>query len=165
MMRSTLSTLTKQTMGRVRRRTSTKQRSMTLVVRNFLHRTSGRDWNRTRKMGVNTLAFRPPPHRTFFPADPDCVPVTKDVPWKMTQQWLDLVTWSGATLIVSTDPSTVTSEEKRSLKAALAVASRWQPEAEPLDWMETTSPGRWRFEDKVSSFDWFGEEGADAFSR
>jgi hypothetical protein len=31
-MRSTLSTLTKHTMGRVRRRTSTKQRSMTLVV-------------------------------------------------------------------------------------------------------------------------------------
>lgn len=127
--------------------------------------TSGRDWNRTRKMGVNTLAFRLPQHRTFFLADPDCVPVTKDVPWKMTQQWLDLVTRSGATLIMSTDPSTVTNEEKRSLKAALAVASRWQPEAEPLDWMENTSPGRWRFEDKVSSFDWFGEEGADAFSR
>jgi hypothetical protein len=30
-MRSTLATLTKQTMGRVRRRTSTKQRSITLV--------------------------------------------------------------------------------------------------------------------------------------
>ena len=35
MIRSTLATLTKQTMGRVRRTTSTKQRSMTLVVRNF----------------------------------------------------------------------------------------------------------------------------------
>src|SRR6266851_948118 len=35
MMRSTLSSLTKQTMGRVRRRTSTKQRSMTLVCAQF----------------------------------------------------------------------------------------------------------------------------------
>ena len=28
--------------------------------------TSGRDWNRTRRMGVNTLAFRLPQHRNFF---------------------------------------------------------------------------------------------------
>ena len=41
-MRSTLATLTKQTMGRVRRRTSTKQRSMTLVVRSFLHKAQGK---------------------------------------------------------------------------------------------------------------------------
>src|SRR5260370_40259192 len=38
MMRSTLSTFTKHTMGRVRRRTSTKRRSITLVVRSFRHR-------------------------------------------------------------------------------------------------------------------------------
>ncbi|SRR5581483_4182003 len=38
MIRSTLLTFTKQTMGRVRRRISTKQRSMTLVVRSFLQR-------------------------------------------------------------------------------------------------------------------------------
>ncbi len=37
-MRSTLATLTKQTMGRVRLRTSTKQRSMRLVVRTFFHK-------------------------------------------------------------------------------------------------------------------------------
>ena len=41
-MRSTLSTFTKHTMGRVRRRTSTKQRSITLVVRSFRHRCRGK---------------------------------------------------------------------------------------------------------------------------
>ena len=41
-MRSTLFTFTKQTMGRVRRRTSTKQRSMILVVRSFRHRWRGK---------------------------------------------------------------------------------------------------------------------------
>src|SRR5438105_15372120 len=45
MMRSTLATLTKQTMGRVRLRTSTKQRSMTLVVRTFFHRCRGKAKN------------------------------------------------------------------------------------------------------------------------
>src|ERR1700738_1205320 len=42
MMRSTLSTFTKHTMGRVRRRTSTKQRSITLVVRSFRQRCRGK---------------------------------------------------------------------------------------------------------------------------
>src|ERR1019366_9707752 len=37
MIRSTLSTFTKHTMGRVRRRTSTKQRSIALVVRSLRH--------------------------------------------------------------------------------------------------------------------------------
>jgi alpha-galactosidase len=32
--------------------------------------TSGRDWNRTRKMGVNTLAFRAPQHGAFLPSMP-----------------------------------------------------------------------------------------------
>src|SRR5260370_39401992 len=42
MMRSTLSTLVNTTIGRVRRRTSTKQRSITLVVRSFRHRYLGK---------------------------------------------------------------------------------------------------------------------------
>jgi alpha-galactosidase len=33
--------------------------------------TSGRDWNRTRKMGVNAVGFRLPQHRAFFLADPE----------------------------------------------------------------------------------------------
>ena len=41
-MRSTLSTFTKQTIGRVRRRTSTKQRSITFVVRNLRHKCRGK---------------------------------------------------------------------------------------------------------------------------
>ena len=42
---------------------------------------SGRDFNRTRLMGVNTLAFRGPQHGAFFAADADCVPVTPTVDW------------------------------------------------------------------------------------
>ena len=38
--------------------------------------TSGREWERTRKMGVNTMAFRLPQHGTFFAADADCAPIT-----------------------------------------------------------------------------------------
>lgn len=41
-MRSTLSTLTMHTTGRVRRRTPAKQRSMTLVVRSLRHKWLGK---------------------------------------------------------------------------------------------------------------------------
>src|SRR6202000_985377 len=52
---------------------------------------SGRLWERTRRMGVNTLAFRLPQNKTFFLQDADCVPVTRAVGWRETAQWLDLV--------------------------------------------------------------------------
>ena len=34
--------------------------------------TSGRIWERTRRMGINTLAYRLPQHGTFFASDADC---------------------------------------------------------------------------------------------
>ncbi len=126
---------------------------------------SGRDWNRTRRMGVNTLAFRLPQHGAFFCADPDCVPVTRDVPWKMTQQWLDLVVRTGSALFVSPDPVSVTVEEKKALSAAFATASRAPANPQPLDWMDTTAPERWSLSGDVADFEWFGDEGAYPLSR
>src|SRR3990172_4902648 len=55
--RSTLCTLTKQTMGRVRRRTSTKQRSMTLVVRSFFQRCLG-NWKKLSSSGRSRCSWR-----------------------------------------------------------------------------------------------------------
>jgi len=127
--------------------------------------TSGRNWNRTRKMGVNTLGFRLPQHRTFFLADPDCAPLSKSVPLAMTRQWLDVVARSGAALFISADPADVTPEEKSILKTALSAAARIQPEAEPLDWMETTSPTRWRLGGETAHFTWFEKEGVDFFPK
>ena len=47
---------------------------------------SGRLWERTRRMGVNTLAFRLAQNRSFFIVDADCVPLTKAIEWKKTSQ-------------------------------------------------------------------------------
>jgi alpha-galactosidase len=126
---------------------------------------SGRDWNRTRRMGVNVLGFRLPQHRAFFLADPDCVPVTKAVPFEMTRQWCGLVTRSGTVLFISADPAVVTAKDKTMLKAALAAGSQLRATAEPLDWMEMMSPSRWKFANKRSNFHWFGKEGANPFSK
>lgn len=127
--------------------------------------TSGRDWNRTRRMGVNTLAFRLPQHRSFFLVDPDCAPLAMSLPTTMTRQWLDVVARSGAALFISADPAEVTPEDKSMLRTALALAAQSQPAAEPLDWMETMSPAHWRLGGKTTSYTWFGKEGVDFFPK
>lgn len=48
------------------------------------------------------------------------------------------------------------SNERRDLRAALALASRPQPLAEPLDWQQTSWPSRWRLQGRETTFDWIG---------
>ena len=85
--------------------------------------TSGREWARTRKMGVNTLAFRGAQHGAFYVADPDCVGVTTAIPWAQNRQWLDLLARSGTMLFVSLAPDALGDDQRRDLRAALALAA------------------------------------------
>lgn len=117
--------------------------------------TSGREWERTRKMGVNTLAFRMAQHNTFFQADADCVGLTGAIPWELNAQWLDLLARSGTPLFVSADPGVLGSPQKAALMAAYACASRPQPAAEPLDWLETVCPGQWNLQGEMRSYSWY----------
>jgi len=127
--------------------------------------TSGREFHRTRRMGVNTLAFRGPQHRAFFDLDADCAAITPQVPWDLTSRWLDLVARSGTALFVSPDPKALNPESKQAVRQAFAAAAAPRPIAQPLDWMETTTPGRWRIEGQTVAFDWYGPEGGTPFPR
>jgi alpha-galactosidase len=120
--------------------------------------TSGQEWERTRKMGINSLAFRMMQHETFFSADADCVGLTKMVPWKMNRQWLELVAASGTPLFVSADPAAVQGEQHAVLSDALTRAASVQDPGEPLDWMETTCPRIWRFGSETRQFNWHNPE-------
>ena len=121
--------------------------------------TSGREWARTRKMGVNTLAFRGAQHGAFYTADADCVGVTNAIPWEQNRQWLDLLARSGTMLFVSLAPDALGAEQRRDLRAALAIASRPQPLGQPLDWQRTSWPTRWRLMGEVRTYNWIGAEG------
>jgi alpha-galactosidase len=123
--------------------------------------TSGEDWDRTRKMGVNTLAFRGPQHGAFYAADPDCVPLTSKVPWSMNKQWLDVVARSGTMTFVSLAADAVGAEQRTALREALAIAARPQPLGEPLDWQRTTCPSRWRLMGREHHYHWMGSVGSD----
>ena len=122
--------------------------------------TSGTDWSRTWKMGVNSLAFRAPQQGAFYVADADCVGVTTSIPWALNRQWLDLLARSGTMLFVSLAPDALGAEQKADLTRAMAIASIRQPIAEPLDWQRTNSPEHWRLMGKERVFDWASDEGA-----
>jgi alpha-galactosidase len=127
--------------------------------------TSGRDWERTRRMGVNTLAHRIAQHRTFFHADPDIVALTKLVPWRLTQQWMDVVARSGASLFLAPSPDAIDAEAKAAIRDAMAlvVASTG---GYPVDATRSTTPQDWTFNPPGSgakSYRWMAD-GASPFS-
>jgi alpha-galactosidase len=121
--------------------------------------TSGREWARTRKMGVNSLAFRGAQHGAFYTADADCVGVTNAVPWELNRQWLDLLARSGTMLFVSLAPDALGADQRRDLRAALALAARPQPLGEPLDWQHNVQPARWRLMGAEHSYGWGDPDG------
>ena len=133
--------------------------------------TSGLAWERTRRMGVNTLAFRLPQHRTFFHADPDIVPITRNLPWSFSRRWLELVAGSGTSLFVSMQQKEMGTEQRAAVKETFALAASGSPVAEPASWFYRTTPNNWRFyrngiEERqgiTKHFQWCGEDGVSPF--
>jgi alpha-galactosidase len=91
--------------------------------------TSGKDWRRTKKMGVNCLAFRAAQNGAFYLVDADCSGLAQAdaVPWDKNRQWLDLLARSGTPLFVSWPQRLVGPEQEPALRAALSSAARAQP--------------------------------------
>jgi alpha-galactosidase len=123
---------------------------------------SGKEWERTRRMGVNTLAFRLPQHRAFYSLDADCVPLTPEIPWSMTKQWLDLVSGSGTVLLISPDPRAVGPEQKSALREAFARCVQ-RPSSEPVNWVEARTPSVWRSSTGEEAYEWILEAGESPF--
>ena len=116
--------------------------------------TSGKDWERTKKMGVNTLGFRMVQHETFYEADGDCVGLTKDIPWEKNKQWMQLLAKSSTPLFISVQPDAVGEEQKEFIKQSFSEAARAQPIAEPVDWLTNPLPSKWKLDSQVVDFDW-----------
>lgn len=117
--------------------------------------TSGRDWLRTRKFGVNTLAFRLPQNNIFYACDADCVGITEFVPWEKNSLWLKLLSISGSPLFVSCKPDILTPSQEQEVKDAFAINSVQEDTLVPIDWVETTCPQYWLHNGKKTVFPWF----------
>lgn len=117
--------------------------------------TSGRNFDRTRKMGVNTLAFRMPQHRSFYLCDADCIGITSYIPWHENKKWLDLLANSGTPLFISCDPKILKQEQIEDIKAAIhqAVAAT-DLIVQPQD-IENIYPEKWIFGQKEKNYSWY----------
>jgi alpha-galactosidase len=127
--------------------------------------TSGRQWERTRRMGVNTLAFRLPQHKTFHIQDADIVGITEDIPWDLNRQWLEVLAHSGTTTIVAPGPPSRGPEQRAALREAFRIAAAGGLAAKPVDWLETSTPERWQPAKAAPElrYRWSGDQGASAF--
>jgi alpha-galactosidase len=121
--------------------------------------TSGREWARTRRMGVNALAFRGAQHGAFYAADADCVGVTTAIPWELNRQWLTLVAQSGTPLFVSIAADALGAPQQRDVRTALAFASRPLPLGQPDNWLRDTWPSIWTLNGVEHRFDWGSADG------
>lgn len=115
--------------------------------------TSGNEWVRTRKMGVNTMGFRMIQHKNFFEVDGDCVGITPKVPWEKNKQWMQLLAQSSAPLFISAQPDAIGREQKEFIKKSFSEAAKPQALGEPLDWMENPFPSKWRLDGNMVNFD------------
>lgn len=116
--------------------------------------TSGKEWERTKNYGINTLAFRMPQHKRFYTADADCVGITNAVPWEKNRQWLDVLAKSGTALFVSIAEDAYSEEVKNDLKEAFRKSAANTEPSEPLDWQTTKLPRKWKSRFGEDEYNW-----------
>ena len=120
--------------------------------------TSGREWNRTRKYGINSLAFRLPQNGAFYMIDADCVGfMSNRIKWKYNRQWLTLLARSGSPLFISCARKTLSDDEFAYVSAQYAFAAKQADSIVPLDWEETSTPEKWLLNSTEElNFEWYG---------
>lgn len=115
--------------------------------------TSGHVWERTRRMGVNTLAFRLPQHHTFFVQDADCVGISAAVPWEANRQWLDLLAHSGTAVFISPGEGARVPEHAQTIRRAFQLAASGGDGAQPVSYLRESTPQIWTTEGHANSAD------------
>lgn len=116
--------------------------------------TSGLEWERTKTMGINTLAFRMCQHGAFYACDADCVGITRHISWETNRKWLDVLSKSGTPLFVSIGEDAYSDRVKADIRSAFARAAVNLTPSRPLDWMESGTPTRWQSAFGTESYDW-----------
>lgn len=121
--------------------------------------TSGKEWERTRQIGINSLAFRLPQDQAFYSIDADCVGITDRIPWQFNKQWAQVVAESGTVLFISAVPGILGTKERQELHARLALAAEQSQHFVPLDWQEIDCPAEWSNGSETRHYHWYEKTG------
>lgn len=120
---------------------------------------AGRErWLLPHIVAVNALGFRGFQHGALYAAEAGPVSLERWRPWELAEQWLRLLAASGTPCFLAPDQEPLDQTQQRAIRSAFAQASRQLPLAEPLDWLATTSPGRWKLGNETVSFDWYSAQ-------
>ena len=118
--------------------------------------TSGTDWNRTRRMGVNTLAFRLCQNNAFYMVDADCAGFIKGyIPFSLNKKWVELLAKSGTPLFISAPNGAFDDEEFAYMKEMYKIASLQENVAIPLDFTYNATPALWSIDGEQHEFNWW----------
>ncbi len=115
--------------------------------------TSGKEWDRTRKMGVNTLAFRLAQNEAFYMCDADCVGILDDyIPWEKNRQWLHLLSYSNTPLFISCTDK-IDDKIKEDIKEAYRIYNTVHT-IKPVDIFDTKTPSVWEIDGEKVVYEW-----------
>ena len=116
--------------------------------------TSGLDFERTKKYGVNTLAFRMCQHNKFYAVDADCVGITNHIEWEKNKEWMDVLSKSGTPLFISIGDDCYSDKIKEDISRALENADKNDKVSKPLDWFDTKTPKVWESSFGTEKYSW-----------
>ena len=116
--------------------------------------TSGREWERTKNYGINTLAFRMMQHNAFYSVDADCVGITNEVAWEKNRQWLDVLAKSGTPLFVSIAQDAYHDHVKEAVTKAFEDVCGCHRTSRPVDWLESRTPRVWESVYGTDCYEW-----------
>lgn len=118
--------------------------------------TSGTDWERTRRMGVNTFAFRLCQNNTFYAADADCVGIIPGrIDKKLNMQWAELLSRSASPFFISSAYDSMNDEEKKKYKELYRYASFGKDKCVVLDAEYNRYPSKYSINGEEINFDWY----------
>lgn len=123
--------------------------------------TSGRKWERTRQIGINSLAFRLPQDQAFFSVDADCVGITDQIDWDYNRQWARVIAESGTVLFISAVPGILTTSQARELHRYLELAAKQEVHFTPRDWQLIDCPAEWEDGDQIRHYNWYEPNGVE----
>jgi len=116
--------------------------------------TSGKDWNVTKKYGINSLVYRLCQNKTFLITDADCAAFTELVPTEQNLRFAELISLTDSAFFISAAPGILTPKDEERLMEMYRRASKFNNDAAPIDWMDKAIPEEFIHEGKTYKYDW-----------